>query len=222
MKHSIIIVTLLTLYACTKQNLNTRPYFSFDNTAKQWFSDLQVNDTIRFLSNLGNSRTYRVSSIETTKQHIQDCNWTTGNCTIYFDYDERVIYFDRVDSFSSPTKITIYMSPPDGVDYKNLPPNTTAKVRIMGDFDDYNGQPLPDGDRILLTFPDVNLPVSFSTFVGATNTYNEVLKFNSNNPDTYYHSGWDRNYNINEVWYDRKYGFVYFKDIFGQSWVRQN
>ena len=114
------------------------------------------------------------------------------------------------------------MSPPDGVDYKNLPPNTTAKVRIMGDFDDYNGQPLPDGDRILLTFPDVNLPVSFSTFVGATNTYNEVLKFNSNNPDTYYHSGWDRNYNINEVWYDRKYGFVYFKDIFGQSWVRQN
>lgn len=222
MKPIIIIAILLTLYSCTKQDLPTRPYFSFDNTAKQWFSDLKVNDTLKFLSNLGNTRSYRVSNIEVTKQHVQECSFTTGSCTVYFDYDERVIYFERVDSFSSLTKIGIYMYPSDGIDYKNLPANITAQVKIFGDFDDYNGQQLPNGDRILLTFPNVYQPVLFSAFTGATKTYNEVIKFSSNNPNTYYHTGWNRNYNINEVWYDKQFGFVYFRDIFGQSWVRQN
>jgi hypothetical protein len=222
MKHLVIIIAILTLYSCTKQDLSTKPYFSFDNTAKQWFSDLKVNDTLKFLSNLGNVRTYRVSNIESTKQYVQDCSWTTGSCIIYFAYDDRAIYFDRVDSFSSPTKIRFYMFPPDSVDYKNLSSNVTAKVKVFGDFDDYNGKPLPNGDRILLTFPDVYQPVSFQTFAGATKTYNEVIQFSSNNTKTYYHDGWDRNYNINEVWYDKQFGFVYFKDIFGQSWVRQN
>ncbi len=114
------------------------------------------------------------------------------------------------------------MFPPDSLDYKNLPSNVIAKAKIFGDFDDYNGQLLPNGDRILLKFPDVYQPVAFSTFVGATKTYNEVIRFISNNSNTYYHTGWNRNYNVNEVWYDRKFGFVYFKDIYGQAWVRQN
>lgn len=222
MKHLLLIIILLTLYSCSKQDLYTRPYFTFDNTAKEWFSDLKVNDTLKFLSNIGNNRTYRVSKIETTKQHVQDCHYTTGNCTIYFDYDEKIIYFDRIDSISSPTKIKFYMFPPDSVDYINLPSNVTAKVKIFGDFDDYNGQLIANGDRILLKFPDVYQPVTFSTFTAVTKTYTEVVKFNSGNPNTYYHNGWNRNYNVNEVWYDRKFGFVYFKDIFGQAWVRQN
>lgn len=106
------------------------------------------------------------------------------------------------------------MSPPDSLDYKNLPVNTVAKARIFGFFDDYNGQILP--------FPDIYQPLSFETFPGATKIYDEVVNFNSNDPDTYYHDGWNRDYNINEVGYDRKFGFVYFTDIFGQSWVRQN
>ena len=222
MKHLIIIAIFLPLYSCKKQDIPTRPYFGFDNTAKQWFSELKLNDTLKFLSNLGNRRSYRVSNIETAKKYVQDCTFTTGNCTIYFEYDERVVYFDRVDSFASPTKITISMLPPDSVDYKNLPPNITAKTRIFGYFDDYNGQMLPNGDRILLMFPNLYQPLLFQTFIGATKTYNEVIKFNSNNPNTYYHTGWNRNYNLNEVWYDRQFGFVYFKDIFGQFWVRQN
>ena len=222
MKSLIIITIILTLYSCTKQDIPTRPYLSFDNTAKEWFSDLKINDTLKFLNNFGNTRSYRVSNIETTKKDASDCTFTTGNCTIYFDYDERVIYFDRVDSFSSPTKISISMFPPNGVDYKNLPPNFKATASIYGFFDDYNGQILANGDRILLTFPNIYQTVTFQTLVGATKTYNEVLKFNSNNSNTYYHTGWNRNYNISEVWYDRKFGFVYFKDIFGQAWVRQN
>ena len=114
------------------------------------------------------------------------------------------------------------MFPPDSLDYKNMPPNTVAKARIFGDFDDYNGDLIPNGDRILLKFPDVYKPIAFSTFTSAIKTYNEVIKFNSNNPNTYYDYGWKRNYNINEVWYDKQFGFVYFKDIFGQAWVRQN
>jgi hypothetical protein len=217
-----MIVTFLSFSSCIKQDLTNTPYFSFDNTAKQWFSDLKVNDTLKFKSNLGNLRTYRVSEIATTKQQARNCNFTTGSCKIYFDYDERVIYFDRIDSFSSPTKIRFYMFPSDTLDFKNLPPNAIPKIKIFGDFDDYNGEPLPNGDRILLKFTDVYQSIVFVTFTGVTKPYNEVIKFNSNNPNTYYHTGWNRNYNINEVWYDRKFGFVYFKDIYGQSWVRQN
>jgi hypothetical protein len=114
------------------------------------------------------------------------------------------------------------MFPPDALDYKNLPPNVIPKIKIFGDFDDYNGELLSNGDRILLKFPDVYGNVPFLSFTGVTKTYNEVIKFNSNNPNPYYHTGWNRNYNINEVWYDRKFGFVYFKDIDGQAWVRQN
>lgn len=216
MKHLIIILALLTLYSCKKEDLNTTPYFSFDDAAKLWFSELQINDTLKFRSNLGNVRIYRVTQIENFKQVISDCYTIAGigSCPVYFRYDERIIYFNRIDSFSSPTKIRFYMWPSDSLDYKNLPKNVIPKVKIVGNFDDYNGQ--------LLKFPDVYQPVSFSNFTGVTRTYNEVVKFNSNNPNTYYHTGWNRNYNINEVWYDRKYGFVYFKDIFGQSWVRQN
>jgi len=32
----------------------------------------------------------------------------------------------------------------------------------------------------------------------------------------------DPNYTVNEVWCDKKFGFVYFKDIYGQEWSRQN
>ncbi len=222
MKGPLIILMCLIIVSCKKEGVNNPPYFVFDNTAREWFPDLKVHDTLKFLSNLGSLRIYQVNAIESSKVVISDCGPVPGGCAVYYRYDEKSISFNRIDSFSSPTGIKISMYPPDSLDYKNLPKGVTAKARIFGEFDDYNGQIFPNGDRILLTFPDIYQNVSFSTFTTAIRTYNEVIKFNSNNPGTYYHTGWNRNYNINEVWYDRKFGFVYFKDIYGQQWTRQN
>lgn len=214
MKRTLIILMCLIIFSCKKEDVNNPPYFPFDNTAREWFSDLKVHDTLKFLSNLGNVRIYEVNAIETTKVVRSDCAPVIGGCSVYYRYDEKFISFNRIDSFSSPTDIKISMYPPDTLDYRNLPKNVVAKAKIVGQFDDYNGQ--------ILSFPDIYQNVSFTTFTTATKTYNEVIKFNSNNPNTYYHTGWNRNYNINEVWYDRKFGFVYFKDIYGQKWIRQN
>lgn len=223
MKRPLIILLCLIIFSCKKEDVNNPPYFAFDNTARKWFSDLKAHDTLKFLSNLGNVRIYEVNAIETSKVVISgNCGTIIGGCTVYYRYDEKLISFNRIDSFSSPTDIKISMYPPDSLDYKNLPKGVIAKAIIFGEFDDYNGEVLPNDDRILLKFPDIYQNVSFSTFTTATKTYNEVIKFNSNNTNTYYHTGWNRNYNINEVWYDRKFGFVYFKDIYGQEWTRQN
>jgi len=223
MKQTLIILVCLVFFSCKKEDVNNPPYFTFDNNAREWFSDLKVHDTLKFLSNFGNSRIYEVNDIETSKVVISgNCGTFFGGCTVYYRYDQKFISFNRIDSFSSPTDIKITMFPPDSLDYTNLPKGIVAKARIFGDFDDYNGQLLANGDRILLKFPDIYQNVSFSTFTNAVKAYNEVIKFNSNNPSSYYHDGANRNYNINEVWYDRKYGFVYFKDIYGQEWTRQN
>ena len=213
----------LIIFSCKKEDINKPPYFSFDNTATEWFSDLKVHDTLKFLSNLGNARIYEVNAIETSKVVISgNCGTISSICTVFYRYDEKTISFNRIDSFSSPTDIKISMYIPDSLDYKHLPKNVVAKAKLFGEFDDYNGQVLPNGDRILLSFPDVYQNIQFETFAAPSRTYKEVIKFKSNNPNTYYHTGWNRNYNINEVWYDRKFGFVYFKDIYGQEWTRQN
>lgn len=222
MKQALIILVCLIFFSCKKEDVNNPPYFTFDNTAREWFSDLKIHDTLKFLSNLGNVRVYEVNAIETSKVVISgNCGTIFGGCTVYYRYDQKFISFNRIDSFSSPTDIKIAMYPPDSLDYKNLPKNVTAKARIYGDFDDYNGQPLPNGDRIFLKFPDIYQSIQFETFAAPTKTYNEVIKFKSNNSDTYHLDAW-HSYNTNEVWYDRKFGFVYFKDIYGQEWTRQN
>ena len=94
-----------------------------------------------------------VNAIETSKVVISgNCGTITSICTVFYRYDEKLISFNRIDSFSSPTDINISMYPPDSLDYKNLPKGVVAKARIFGDFDDYNGQLLPNGGRILLKF----------------------------------------------------------------------
>jgi len=215
MKRTLTILMCLIIFSCKKEDVNNPPYFAFDNTAREWFSDLKVHDTLNFLSNLGNKRIYEVNAIETSKEMVSgNCGAIFGNCTVYYWFDQELISFNRIDSFSSPTDIKISMYIPDSLDYTNLPKNVIAKARIFGAFDDYNGQILP--------FPDIYQNIQFEKFTNATRTYNEVIRFKSNNPNSYYHDGWNRYYNINEVWYDRKYGFVYFKDIYGQEWTRQN
>jgi hypothetical protein len=215
MKRALIILMCFIIFSCKKEDVNTPPYFAFDNTARDWFSDLKVHDTLKFLSNSGNVRIYEVNAIESSKVVISgNCGTFIGGCTVYYRYDEKLISFNRIDSFSSPTDIKISMYLPDSLDYRNLPKSVIAKAKIFGEFDDYNGQILP--------FPDIYQNVSFSTFTNSTKTYNEVIKFNSNNPNPFYHTGASRNYYINEVWYDRKFGFIYFKDIYGQEWKRQN
>lgn len=206
---------VLINFSCEKDKVNSSPYFVFDNFAKQWFSELKAHDTIKFLSNFGNVRIYEVNAIENSKVVISgNCGTISAICTVFYRFDKRQIYVNRIDSFSIPSGIEMGMYVPDGLDVENLPKNVVATARIYGTFDDYNGQ--------TLLFPNIYQTVSFSTFSNSLKTYSEVIKFNSNNPNPFYDPRWNINSNVNEVWYDRKFGFVYFKDIYGQEWKRQN
>jgi hypothetical protein len=132
MKQTLIILVCLVFFSCKKEDVNNPPYFTFDNTAREWFSELKVHDTLKFLSNLGNVRIYEVNAIQEVKQLITgNCSFITSVCSIYYEYDELMISFNRIDSFSSPTDIKISMYIPDSLDYTNLPKNVVAKARIL-------------------------------------------------------------------------------------------
>ena len=214
MKLICIISICLIFVSCKKESAYYQPYFTFDNIARKWFSGMKVHDTLRFLSNTGNVRIYEVNAIQNTKESVSGGCSVIGSCAVYYYYDKKFISFNRIDSFSTPTDIEISMQIPDSVDYTRLTKSVFAKTEIYGAFDDYNGQ--------VLLFPDVYQNVSFSTFSNTIKTYNEILKFKSGIDTAFYNTGWNRKYTINEVWYDRTFGFVYFKDIYGQEWKRQN
>jgi len=65
MTRALIILICLIIFSCKKEDINNPPYFTFDNAARAWFSDLKIHDTLKFLSNLGNVRIYEVNAIET-------------------------------------------------------------------------------------------------------------------------------------------------------------
>jgi len=217
----VYLTMMVTLSSCRKQDIIIASNFHFDATAKEWFTEVKVNDTLNFKSNLGKARIYKVIDINNTPWQVSNCNWLTNICEVYYSLDEKVITYKRLDSLSGPTKIQMYMLP-DSVIYKYLSANTVTKVKLYAEFDDYNGKQLSGQNDLGLKFPDAYQPISFVTFTGGTKTYNQVVKFLSNNTKAYYHSGRNSNYTVNEVWCDKKFGFVYFKDIYGQEWSRQN
>lgn len=215
------ITFFVAFSSCKKQEIAGFSNFHFDATAKEWFTEIRVNDTLKFKSNIGKTRIYKVTEINNNPWQVRDCNYWVDYCEVYYALDEKVITYKRLDSLSGPTKIQMYMLP-DSVVHKYLPANTVTKVKLYAEFDDYNGKPITGQNDLGLKFPDAYQPISFTTFIGGTKTYNQVIKFLSNNPKSYYHNGRNSTYTVNEVWFDKKYGFVYFKDIYGQEWIRQN
>jgi hypothetical protein len=49
MKRTLSILMCLIIFSCKKEDVNNPPYFAFDNTGREWFSDLKVHDTLKFI-----------------------------------------------------------------------------------------------------------------------------------------------------------------------------
>jgi hypothetical protein len=217
---------LLLLFSCKRDIEPNYPHFSFNNTAREWFTQIQENDSLVFIGTNHNRRVYKVQQIVKEKITIStNSNFYSGG-RICYTADRMTLYYQRMDSIpinDQPISfhIVIGMGVPDGIDYTRIPLNVTPIVRVAGKFESYNRIPELPGSPYLL-FPDVNGDLVFHSYVNATRQYNEVLKLYSNNDLVYIDPYLNRSYTVNEVWVDKKYGFVFFKDIYGTTWSRVN
>ncbi len=231
MTRLLIIAFLLTLLSCSKETVNNEPYFSFDNIGLTLLSEMKVNDTLKFVGTNNTRQEYRIYKIEKTKETVQDCNWNTGACRIYYYFDKIQFYFIRTDSISIPPNspltytLNLQMQIPITVDKQNIPKDTKAKASIFGNsFINFNAIPLnsPTYTSPYISYPDFYTTIPMTTFTNSIRTYNEVIILNSGNNSPYINPTNSYISTINEVWFDKKYGFVFFKDVFGNSWRRIN
>jgi hypothetical protein len=224
------IFILLTLVACRKNIEPKEPYFKFDRMGEQLLSGINLNDTIKFAGSNGSNRQYRVFKIEPVKQTVQDCSWNTGYCITYYYYDFLKIYFIRTDTIppspNSPltASLTKQMQLPLDIDKKKIPKDVQAKAHVFGGLVDFNAKPAPEPVWIspYIIYPDFYQPITLTTYTNAVRTYTEVVIIKSGNNSVYVDPLNGTQYTVNEVWFDKKYGMVFFKDVFGNSWSRTN
>lgn len=116
------------------------------------------------------------------------------------------------------------MQLPLDVDKKNIPKDVQAKAHVFGGFVDFNAFPSPGPvwTSPYITYPDFYQPLSLTTYSNAVRTYTEVVIIKSGNNSVYVDPLYGTQYTVNEVWFDKKYGVVFFKDVFGNSWSRTN
>ena len=224
-----LIIITLTLISCGKDIEPKEPYFSFDAVGTHLLSGLKLNDTLKFAGSNGSNREYRVFKIEKTKQSVQDCSWNFGTCVTFYYYDLMKIYYTRTDS-SSPNSpltysMTLQMQLPEGIDKKNIPKGTKAKALVWGNaFINYNKIPTQSNTWIspYINYPDFYSFLQTATFSNSAKTYNEVVVIKSGNNSVYVDPLYGFQSSVNEVWFDKKYGFVFFKDRNGNSWSKTN
>ncbi|MCU0403775.1 MAG: hypothetical protein MUE99_04440 [Chitinophagaceae bacterium] len=227
----IFIIIFFVLSACQKEPALGELHLAFDQTGEHLLSGLKVNDTLKFAGSNGSSREYRVFKIERSKQTVQDCNWNTGYCNIFYTYDRLQVYFVRTDSIPLPPNssftysLTLQMQLPAAIDKNNIPRNVKPEVHLFGNaFIDYNKVPEQSNNW---TTPYINYPDFYSdfqtiSFSNAVKTYHEVVMIKSGNNEVYTDPLYGTRFTINEVWFDKKNGFVLFKDVFGNTWSRIN
>lgn len=224
------IILLLTLVSCRKEIEPKVPYFKFDIIGQELLSGLNLNDTLKFEGSNGSSRHYSIFKMEPVKQDVQDCSWNLGTCVTYYHFDFLRIYFIRTDTIPPPpnspltASLTKQMQLPLNVDKKNLPKDIQAKVIIYGGLVDFNALPQtgPGRSSPSITFPDYYQTFNFTSYSNSVRTYTEVSIIKSGNNSVYVDPINGTNYTVNEVWFDKKYGLVFFKDVFGNSWSRIN
>ncbi len=219
------------MFSCSKETVNNEPYFKFDNVGELLLSSVKVNDTIKFAGSNGSHREYRVFKVDKTKETVQECSWNFGTCVTYYYYDLFRIYYIRTDSTPSPPNspltytLSKQMQLPLGVDKKNLPKDAQTKAIVYGGaFIDFNAIPAPGPVLTYpyITYPDFYQPFTLTSYSNALTTYTDVVIIKSGNNSVYVDPFSGTKYTINEVWFDKKHGFVFFKDVFGNSWSRTN
>ncbi len=225
------IIILLSILSCRKDIEPKEPYFTFDEVSDQVLSGLKLNDSIHFEGSNGSIRTFKIFKIEKIKQTVQDCSWNFGTCEIYYHYDFMQIHFLRTDTIppypNSPITASLLkqMYLPSDIDKKNIPKDVQARMGVYGsslvDFNIIPTQgPVPASPYI--TYPDYYVPINFTSFSNAVRTYAEVVIIKSGNNAVYVDPYSGHRYTVNEVWFDKKYGIVFFKNVFGNSWSRTN
>ena len=231
MTRLLTILFLLTLLSCSKETINKEPYFQFDNIGLELLSELKLNDTLKFIGTNNTRQEYKIYKIEKIKEVDQDCSWNTGACKIYYYYDKVHYYFIRTDSVATPPNgpltysLISQMELPYNIDKKNIPVGTKAKASLFGNaFIGYNAIPANSQSWTApyITYPDFYISQTTVSYVNSVKTFNNVLIINSGNNSPYTDPLYGYISTVNEVWFDKKYGFVFFKDVFGNSWRRTN
>ena len=231
MSRLYFIIFILTLFSCSKETVTNEPYFKFDNVGELLLSEVKLNDTIKFAGSNGSNRVYKVFKIEKTKETLQDCSWNFGTCVTYYHFDLMRIYYIRTDSIPTPPNspltysLTLQMQLPKDVDKKNIPKNVQARASLFGNaFIDFNAIPTSSNvwNSPYISYPDFYNPLTLTTYSNSTRTYTDIVIIKSGNNSVYVDPLYGTNYTVNEVWFDKKYGFVFFKDVFGNIWSRTN
>lgn len=228
MSRFYFVITILTLASCRKDTETPEPYFKFDSIGEQLLSGVKLNGTLKFKGSNGSYREFRVFEIQKSKQTVQECSWNFGTCKIYYHFDNLKFYFLRTDSTTLPPNspltysLTLQMQLPLDVDKNNIPKDVQAKATVHGNaFIDYNAIPPQGSFSPYIVFPDFYTPQTLTSYSNPVRTYIDVIVIKSGN-NSVYKDYFGNNYTVNEVWFDKRYGFVFFKDIFGNSWSRTN
>ena len=225
-----LIIILLILVSCRKDNEPIEPYFKFDSVGEQLLSGIKLNDTLKFAGSNGSYRAFKVFKVEIVKQADQDCSWNFGTCVTYYHYDYLKLYFIRIDTIPPfpdrplTASLTKQVQLPVDVDKKNIPKGIQTKTYLFGELVDFNSIPTPGPVWTFpsITYPDFYQPITFTSYSNAVRTYPEVVVIKSNNNSVYIDPHFGSRYTVNEVWFDKKFGIVFFKDVFGNSWKKLN
>jgi hypothetical protein len=221
---------ILLFCACTKKEVKYIPYYSFDETGQSLLSELHVNDTLKFKKASGQIRTYVVYKIEKRKEDVTDCDWYGKSCETFYYYDHLIFNFLRTDNLSivpdsliEYTRLDMQMQLPQGTDKENLTADIQAKVVLYGkSFVDYDIIPSTPYATGYINFPDFYSALSTITYSNSVRNYEDVVVLNSGNNQIYTDPYSGLNYTIHEIWFDKKYGIVSFKDVYNNIWNRIN
>lgn len=224
----LIIFTLLFFHSCKRDTTPKYPHFAFDKVAQEWFTEIKLNDSIVFEGSNQTKRVYKVVDLKKTVTDISTFgNWIFNSPgRTCFTTESINIVFQRMDSIpinniAISFRVGIVMWVPDGIDYTQQPLNVTPVAKISGTFEGYNRIPNSQTSSYI-QFPYLYDPIQLFSFNNVTHSYNQVLKLFSDNNSTYINPISHEVNTINEVWFDKKFGFVFFKDIYGNSWSRIN
>ncbi len=206
------------------------PYYSYDDIGKLLLSELHLNDTLRFKNSNGKIREYLICKIVKRKEDVTNCDWYGKSCETYYYYDHVIFSFLRIDNISiGPDSLVEYstldmqMQLPIGIDKTNIADDVKAKTVLFGrTFVDYNIIPQTPFSVGYINFPDFYAPLNLTVFTNNVRKYEDVIVIESGNNNVYTDPYSGNNYTINEIWFDRKYGIVSFKDVNNNIWNRIN
>jgi hypothetical protein len=229
MKYLLTSIICVLFYCCNKKEPYQFPHYSFDEKAKEWFTKINLNDSIVFVGPNQSKRVYKIVNTEKTTHHVfEDRGWLFSPGRTYFSYESLKISFSRTDSVLLPGSltsnfyITISMSLPQNVDYTQVPLTAIPQAKIGGTFEGYNLLPETAYHNTYLNFPDIYQTLSLFSYSNSLRTYDEVIKLFSGNNSVFVNLITNISHTVNEVWFDKKFGFVFFKDIYGNTWSRTN